>query len=209
MAADRLGDDRRAYAVALAEEDALAVAVGDGVGLRSDDAGITWSMGQVPEDTTVLRGVAGRDGEWLAVGEDSQTLGSVDGGRTWQRIESKWSPRDLLSVAVDRYNFAHAPEAEPFLVSDGGVFVVSGMRWEGRVAITSEEILGMPRDGAWWVGDRGMVLYRPSTTFGSFTPLSADPEIALHAVDGTRTRVLAVGAEGLIVRAELHELGCS
>ncbi|MCY1010366.1 hypothetical protein OV079_33330 [Nannocystis pusilla] len=204
------GTTAELYAVALAEDEAVAIAVGDGVALRSEDAGGTWSMGQVPEGTSVLRGVAGRDGAWLAAGENSQVLSSVDGGRTWQRIELG-RLIDLQAVAVDRYDLTSAPEPEPFLVSDTvhAVFVVSDRRWHGATASISETILDMSRDGAWWVGERGLVLHRPSTVFGGFMPLSADPKLALHGVEGTRTRAFAVGAEGLIVRAVLHELGCS
>ncbi|MCY1053596.1 YCF48-related protein [Nannocystis sp. SCPEA4] len=74
------------------------VIVGDGVVLRSDDAGATWSsVALAPELAGSLRAVDGSD-RLVAVGDAGLVIHSFDGGVTWAQVDSG-TEADLLKVA--------------------------------------------------------------------------------------------------------------
>jgi photosystem II stability/assembly factor-like uncharacterized protein len=200
------GTTAELYGVWLAEDEGLALAVGERVVLRSDNGGFTWSTGQVPEATGVLRGVAGRDGELVAVGDDTQVLRSDDEGRTWKRAAVE-SEGDLLAVAVDRYDLPVGGDTDPFLVAGrSGVFTLFERFGLEQIKSVAAPVSGLSADGAWWVGVDGAIYHRHAE--GAALSGMDGPAPALMAVDGSREAAIAVGDDGTIVRAELLELGC-
>ncbi|WAS94645.1 WD40/YVTN/BNR-like repeat-containing protein [Nannocystis punicea] len=200
------GTTAELYGVWLAEDEGLALAVGEQVVLRSDNAGFTWSMGQVPKGTGALRGVAGREGELFAVGDHTQVLRSDDEGRTWERVAVE-SAGDLLAVVVDRYDLPVEGDTDPFLVAGQfGVFRLFERFGLEQIQSVAAPVSGLSADGAWWVDGAGAIYHQHAN--GSARLESDEPPAALMAVDGSREAAIAVGDDGTIVRAELLELGC-
>ncbi|MCY1061086.1 hypothetical protein [Nannocystis sp. SCPEA4] len=192
-------------AVWMAERDGLAIAVGDGVVVRSENAGFTWSMGQVPEGVGTLRGVAGREGDVVAVGDDGLVLRSVDAGVTWVRVASGTTD-DLLAIALDSYWYPiedERPTRFRITGADGSVrqFTEAG-DWED-FGHQAAPIVAMSRDGAWSLASDDAVHH-----FASGPTRLPAPTSALLAVDGSWEGGLAVGDDGAVVRMELVELGC-
>ena len=192
------------YGAWMAEREGVAVAVGEGVAVRSDNAGLTWSPGQVPEDRRTLRAVAGREGELMAVGDGGLALRSVDEGATWERVVSG-TTADLLAIAVDEHWFTLDLEGVRFMVAaaDGSVrHVTDDGVWEA-LAGGDAPVVGLSREGSWTLLGDGLVRHSESGRPGQFPT-----ESALLAVDGTLDAGFAVGEGGTIVRLKLLELGC-
>jgi len=132
------------HAVALAdglEGGRFAVAVGDGVVLRTFDDGATWSPATLPTGEARLRDVQLRDEGWLAIGEDGVILTAAYDGEVWSPSASP-TGSDLL-----RFSEAGIIGAGGLLlVGDPGAWQAAELPFSGEIAGATKYSLVM-RDG--------------------------------------------------------------
>lgn len=190
--------------VAVAYVGDVALAVGGGVILRSEDNGLTWVPVAVPAETAGLRAVAGLAGAgWYAVGDGGLVLSSVDEGATWTRVEVPVK-NDLRAIAVN----SGAAVEWTIAATDGTVLFGEGGSFEVIAPFEPIEALGLSRDGMWMVGAGGEVRQTSLDEWtgegsGQFGRFAADREGARLLAVASEGVTLAVGEGGTVLRTEV------
>ncbi|MCY0991069.1 YCF48-related protein [Nannocystis sp. ILAH1] len=94
----------------------VGVIVGDGVLLRSDDAGATWvPVALAPELTGSFRAVEAGWTRIVAVGDGGLAIASTDAGATWTKLDSG-TTADLRRLVLERDRVFAATEAGEVVV---------------------------------------------------------------------------------------------
>lgn len=185
----------------------VAVAVGDGVILRTDDGGVTWVPGTGPA-MPGLRAVASRPietqasiaNEWLAVGDGGLALRSVDDGLTWEAVTLSTSA-DLRAV-----NGGSALDGADWVIAaaDGAVLRGSLDALEPVTVADPSEPRALTPGGYWMVGADGAVRGVDSyESGGGYSLVADDTEGAALLGIVSDYITLIVGEGGTIILAEV------
>lgn len=187
----------------------VAVAVGDGVALRSEDSGETWIPAEVPAGVR-LRAVAARnvvdseiwgevDRELLAVGDAGAVLFSGDDGVTWTPEATPLS-EDLIAVSGQM-----AAEDSPWVIL-GSEHVMRGEPFAWQAAEENDaELLALSSDAVWQVGAGGSVRWFLGAAEHDGELAGEDAAPRLLAVAGGNAG-FAVGEGGVVWRLEAESV---
>lgn len=173
--------------------------------LRSEDAGASWTVQEVPVNTSCQDIAAWNESEAVAVCNEGIAMHTSDGGRTWTEVElpvSEAANGKVFRVTLDPRGWAWAP-------SEFNVLMVSKDRGRSWERATADD-----KDSAWnalafaseergcAVGELGTIA---CTSDGGSTwePVDSGTEGSLYAIAfRDEQHGVAVGMQGLVVRTE-------
>lgn len=118
----------------------FAIAVGDGVALRSDDLGQSWTPLQLPTGDERLRDLRAVDDGWLAIGEGGVILQAAYDAAIWQAMASP-TEDDLR-----RFLLRGILGVDSLLIGEPGAWHPQALPLTGEIADATGQTLVM-RDG--------------------------------------------------------------
>ncbi|MCY1004311.1 YCF48-related protein [Nannocystis pusilla] len=178
----------------------MGVIVGDGVLLRSDDAGATWvPVALAPELSGSFRAVEAGWTRIVAVGDGGLAIASTDAGATWTKLDSG-TTADLRRLVLE--------QDRVFAATEAGEVVVEGEDLAFKTVVPSA-----PAIDVGLVDTIGRVALFADDRVGPWpedSPLA--PSVALPSTPRALSRgghELLVGDDGLIAEVFVEEQGAA